>query len=792
MNKLDYEKKPLITQKPELLSPAGDVECVFAAVENGASSVYAGAGNYNARRGAKNLTISELERAVDYCHVRGVKMYVTANTLIKDSEADRFLDFVESVYLIGADGVILQDVGCASLIKRRFPDFYLSASTQMSVCDAAGVNFLHNNGFDRVILARELSVSEVSDISRDTEAEIECFVHGAICVSYSGQCLMSAFNGGRSGNRGFCAQPCRLSYGLYNNDKLLAEGNILSPKDMTGLYALPELIKAGVCSLKIEGRMKSPEYVAGAVAIYRKYIDAFYENPDSYEVDERDIFTLESLFCRGGGLSKGYFHVYSGKGMLTEGKPGNAGVVIGSVSSVKGGTVEFTALHDVTAGDGVEIGGRGVGAYLTQNARAGSVARVNIGGKAGDSGVIKGDSVFRTYDKALFDRLQTSNSKNQSQIEITGRFTARLGENMRLCVRYGEIEASAVGAAPEKAQTVAVVPDEVVRRLTKTGGTPFAFISIETELDNDLFINIRELNELRRTALSALEKKITESHKRSKPSVIAGHLTEPNSINDIEHSSGGFTVLVRSREQLQAAGSYDFKRLYVDLPVDERDIAPFKDKGIEVFRCFPRMERRHTLSVKNKQESLLYDGCLIRTYGQFSYVSQYDCFATDYTLNASNCLSMEFWKRYGSKSVCLSPELSLSEIDGISPRGTEIVCYGRITLMTTVQCPVGNFGGDRLCRGRHGRLKLAGGKEYVLLPDCEHCQCLILDSEPVDINLEVCKHNRHQRLNRIEFSDESFVDAKYIMSTIIGKSDDGSENAGIKTRYAGRYIGGVK
>ena len=257
----------------ELLAPAGGPEALRAAVQSGADAVYLGAGSFSARAGAENFSFEELSDAVRYCHIYGVKVHCALNTLIKESEIEAAVETAEGICRAGADAIIIQDLGLASHIKRMLPDIELHASTQMTVTSIEGVKALEDAGFDRVVLARELSLSEIERIAKAAKAEIEVFVHGAICMCYSGQCLMSSMLGGRSGNRGRCAQPCRLSYTLLEDGRECGSAHILSPKDMALIGHLKELESAGVTSLKIEGRLKSPEYVSAVTGIYRKYLD---------------------------------------------------------------------------------------------------------------------------------------------------------------------------------------------------------------------------------------------------------------------------------------------------------------------------------------------------------------------------------------------------------------------------------------------------------------------------------------------------------------------------------------
>lgn len=286
----------------KLLSPVGDFECLKAAVQNGADSVYFGGSLFNARHEATNFNKDELKNAIRYAKLRNVNVDFTLNTLIKDEEFSSAVDLAKYVYNLGVDSIIVQDLGLAEYLIKHFPDLPIHASTQMTIHNLEGVLRLQDLGFSRVVLARELSIHDIEYICKNSNIEIETFIHGALCVSYSGQCLFSSSVGARSGNRGKCAQPCRLPYELYESNKskdtLLDKGYLLSPRDLCGLEYIPKLIQAGVTCLKIEGRMKSPEYVATVTRIYRKYIDlAYSDNP--YIVDETDITELMQVFNRG-------------------------------------------------------------------------------------------------------------------------------------------------------------------------------------------------------------------------------------------------------------------------------------------------------------------------------------------------------------------------------------------------------------------------------------------------------------------------------------------------------------
>lgn len=285
--------------KIELLSPVGDFECLKSAVQNGADAVYFGANEFNARMNGKNFNKDKLVQAIKYAKLRGVKTHLTLNILIKNNEFEDALELVEFAYKAGIDAIIVQDLGLAKKVMELFPDLEVHSSTQMTIYNLDGARQIEELGFERCVLARELSIKEIENICKNTNIEIEVFIHGALCICYSGQCLMSSLIGGRSGNRGKCAGTCRLPYTLLNNEKEEKKGYLLSSKDVCTLDIIPELINAGVKSFKIEGRMKSPEYVGVVTSIYKKYID-LAEGGKEYIVDEQDREKLMQVFNRGG------------------------------------------------------------------------------------------------------------------------------------------------------------------------------------------------------------------------------------------------------------------------------------------------------------------------------------------------------------------------------------------------------------------------------------------------------------------------------------------------------------
>lgn len=340
----------------ELLSPVGDFECLKAAVQNGADSVYFGSDTFSARAFAKNFNAQNLKEAIHYAKIRGVKTYLTLNTLVKDSELDEAINLAKSVYEYGIDAIIVQDLGLAIKLIKLFPDLPIHASTQMTIHNLNGALELQKLGFKRIVLARELSINEIDYICKNTDVEIECFAHGALCISYSGQCLFSSMIGARSGNRGMCAQTCRLPFELLENDKKIDCGHLLSTRDLCSLEYIPDFLKANVKCLKIEGRMKSPEYVATVTRIYRKYIDLASNPNEDFVIDKLDKKDLMQVFNRGMS-SLGHLDNEPNKNLVFKDKPNNMGLLLGKVQNYNKnkGLITVKLKEPIQVGDTVSL-----------------------------------------------------------------------------------------------------------------------------------------------------------------------------------------------------------------------------------------------------------------------------------------------------------------------------------------------------------------------------------------------------------------------------------------------------
>jgi len=391
---------------------------------------------------------------------------------------------------MGVDALILQDSGAAKMVRETYPDFPLHASTQMTANSLEDVRYWESLGFSKIVLSRELSLDEIEEITSQSQSEIETFVHGALCVCYSGQCIMSSVLGGRSGNRGRCAQTCRLPYTLYKGQDKLQEGYLLSPKDIQTVSILPQLIEAGIASLKIEGRMKNPEYVAGVTGIYRKYIDKYFDDPEHYEVSLEDMKTLTQLFNRG-GFSEGYYTSAGGQDMMSVERPKTWGLKIGFVDSYipKYNRVTIRTREPLVPGDGIEIwtsNGPHVGTNISKASKAGEVISLTLEGD-----IQKNDVVYRTYGKSLNDTLRKTWEKDTRKKSIWGLLKAKKGQPLAL--QLWDMSGNNVyvtGEVVEGAENQPTSIEKLKQQAEKMGATSFVLESLDLEVDDDIYVGI--------------------------------------------------------------------------------------------------------------------------------------------------------------------------------------------------------------------------------------------------------------------------------------------------------------
>jgi putative protease len=718
-----------------LLAPAGSFEALEAAVNAGADAVYLGGKAFGARAYANNFDEEELRRAVYFAHLHRVKILVTVNILIDDSEMEELARYLVLLYNIGVDGIIVQDMGVIRLARKLVPDLPLHASTQMTVTNEAGVKFAAENGMQVAVLARELSLKDIEKICQNTSTAIEVFIHGALCVCYSGQCLMSSLIGGRSGNRGRCAQPCRLPYELVDKTgKNVLEGKqagqyLLSPRDMNTLEILPKLLKAGVSTLKIEGRMKRPEYVAVVVDAYRRAIDGYLAGGE-YQVPEADKLNIEQIFNR--DFTTAYLEGRPGKEMMSDRRPNNRGVLVGRVTELDRGSKKATLKleRDLHLGDGLEfwvtVGGR-VGLTVKSlqvqgqevtSAAAGTKAKVDI-----PDGVRMNDRVFRTLDSELMAYAGTFyGEKNKKRIPVTARVEAHLGSPLQVILTddEGNTGCGATKFIVETARKHALTEETVRKQLERLGTTEYWLSQLQLVCDENVMVPMSEMNEARRLACEALDKARLEAFLPPRKPVSLAQLLADGRDNQLvlvpeEHSlpenKTELTVWTDTLEKTQAAlksgadwiifGGDRFDTKDIALTDYEKVVPLVRKAGAKLAFSTPRIVRDNQLAYFSKflqlSEKLQPDLLYLNNNSLFTQYQENHLtvpFWADMSLNTYNYQCLKFWQELGAVGATLSIELNLGQIEHlakVTPLPLECLVQGYIEMMVSEYCAPGSF-----------------------------------------------------------------------------------------------------
>ncbi|MBC8544050.1 U32 family peptidase [Bianquea renquensis] len=727
---------------PELLSPAGDMDCLKAAVDAGCDAVYLGGSQFNARQGAGNFSAEEMEAAVRYCTLRGVKAYLTLNTLIKEREWEQLAAFVAEIAGMGFSGVILQDLGVAMYLRRHFPMLELHASTQMSVHDQAGVEFLNTQGFQRVVLAREMTLDEIRTLRAQTSTELEVFIHGALCYCYSGRCLMSSLIGGRSGNRGRCAQPCRLPYGYVDVQKNEIEEPAyrLNLKDMCSLDFVGDLVASGVHSLKIEGRLKSPAYVAGVTELYRRALDYCGEHHRSYVVTAGDRERLQQLYNRG-GFSKGYY--FGKEGMIDLENPKHSGLLVGTVAKVRGreGLCQIMPLRPLHPGDVIEIRTKKP-PYPSYQLRPENVSEVGACCIPLKAGVEKDQQVFRLTDAQLLHALREK--KTSRRLGVSMRAVLKKGIPMELTVTLRQLTITVWGAAPAKAEKQPITEDDVHRSLSKLGDTAFYLDGMSVEMDSDVFVPVAVLNQLRRDAVEKLESQLTARKTLSLEATV-----KPVAVRTSPEAHPPFLEIEFSRvEQFRAIPPECipwirriFPRMERVMPEAAAEMLAWgQTNQVEICPVLPAVSQQRNRDAMRTLLRRWMDVCVqgyaVCHVGQVNLILDRN---QPLHLNLGfGILNKEhacFWQRQGAVSFLLSPELNLRELRDLGrPEGASALVYGHIPIMVTEQCPGRDASG---CRAETGAgtvsayLKDRKGAQLPVERHCRFCYSTIYSSEPI-------------------------------------------------------------
>ncbi len=706
----------------ELLAPAGSLGSLIAAVRAGADAIYIGGSKFGARAYADNPNEDELLLGIKYAHHFGVKVYLTVNTLFKDKELGELYNYLLPYYRAGLDAAIVQDIGVFSFIRKHFPGLSIHASTQMTVTGALSAKWLYDNGATRVVPARELSLSEINDIHKSCDIELECFVHGALCYSYSGQCLMSSLIGGRSGNRGRCAQPCRLEYSLYDNNenKLNSkkECTLLSCKDLCSLDLLPDIYDAGVYSLKIEGRMKSAIYTAGVVSIWRKYVDLCLlfdkrYGRSGYKVEKEDKEKLLALFDRG-GQTDGYYKKHNGQDMMAlEKKP------------------EFR---------------------ITDSELIKKIKERYIDSK--DNIAIEGHAVIKR-DMPLSLRLSA---------DIV---TDRVSSDKR------HIEVVAVSEIPQEAKSRAASKDDVIKQLSKTGDSLYSFSKLDIELDDGLFIPVAWLNELRRAAIEKLDTAVDGLYERDsdtkdenatvgnvsakKDAAELGLLEKKFDDDDTTGEASSqkkealknikLNVVCLSLEQLNAAldaaevDEIGIEPSLLDICDAQAIVKKAKTANKKIYIYIPHIFRKNVIGDFEKKlehfNKLGVDGYIVRNTEELLFIKERtdaDIIA-DYSLYTMNTIARKEISKLGAARLTLPVELNIHELSGLIKNDNfenELIVYGRLPMMVSAQCLKKNIVG---CDKKKELLWLKDrkGEMMPVYNSCDYCYNTIFNAKALSL-----------------------------------------------------------
>lgn len=691
----------------ELLSPAGSMESLKAGIQNGADAIYLGGSSFGARASATNFDNDELIEAVKYAKLRNVNIFVTVNTSIKETEVEELISYTDFLYKIGVDAIILSDIGVAEVLRKRYPNMELHASTQISAHSLNDVLELKKVGFNRVVLARELSIEEIKEICDNVDIDIEVFIHGAICISYSGQCLMSSMLGDRSGNRGRCAQPCRQSYKLINKTtgKIIdVNGNyLLSPKDLCSIENIEKILDTGVKSLKIEGRMKRPEYVAVVTSRYRKTIDNYINNKitDDKKALKED---LEAIFNR--KFTSGYLMSKNGSDIINLDKPNNVGVKVGEVLSFnsKKNKLKIKLSGKLSKGDGINLGGGSIGRII----KNGEIFDFGVAGEIIEIDFVKNiksnTPVYKTSDKLLVDNANKSfiEGIENKKINLKCEIFIKVGEKAKFILENIEVYSD---EKIEKANDKEAKIDKIIEKLCKTGGTPYKFVFDNIFVDKDVFVPVSVLNNLRRKAIEKYEEyKLDFSSKR-----IIYSYKNFSYLKDKKVFNGKITLKVHKNSQLDKILenpdiSEYIREIYTeDFTLLEEYYNKFKTIGINLVYSALGVIRNEEYSILEKYLSKInneiFNKVQISTWGSKNFFkSKFGTkkFNIDTYFNIYNSYSLRFFEKYfDAEDITISQEINKFEIKSLLNKSKEknanvdMIIYGHTRSMLTEYCAMG-------------------------------------------------------------------------------------------------------
>lgn len=699
----------------EILAPAGSLDTLYAGINAGADAIYIGGTKFGARAYADNPDEYNLLQAIDYVHFNNRKIYLTVNTLIKNNEIEEQLyDYIYPLYKQGLDAVIVQDLGVFEFIRNNFRDLDIHASTQMAVSGVESAKLLKKMGASRVVTARELSLMELNNIHNNVDIEIESFIHGAMCYSYSGMCLFSSMIGGRSGNRGRCAGPCRQPYEVYMGRKRINNENnlyALSLRDMNTLEIIPEIIDSGVFSLKIEGRMKSPEYCAGVVSIYRKYVDLFFEKgKDNYRIDKNDMRNLSDLYSRSGSTT-GYYKAHNSRNMISLQKP----------------------------------------AYKTEN-------------------------------MDFINEINSRYCNGKRYKNVNADIKLKSGKNAILTIYTDDMSVTETGNKVDDALNRPIDKENVIKQINKTGESLLKFQKINIEMDDNIFIPVKQLNELRRNAVTKFEEEFLAGYRKNIDNYnydCTGNYKEKVTDKpDIKEVNTNIICMIYSNEQLSAVLEQpEIKDIYVCTDMLDTDecieaVNKVSDSGKSPYIVLPAVFRQKDKAyIDNllKKISDRISGVVIKNIDELGYADEklIENIYIDNSLYSFNDCAYEYFKKMKAKRITLPFELNYKELRRLAKEDNELVVYGKIPLMITANCINNTFSGcDR--KAKDVEIKDRLGINFNVFNCCNFCYNIIFNNVPLSLldrqNKIKCINTANLRLN---FTTEDYKQTKYILEKYV-------------------------
>ncbi len=767
-------------KKPEILAPCGSYDIMIAAINAGADACYFGGNKFGARAYATNFDLQTSLKAIDYAHVHGASLYLTVNTLFKEYEIKDLYDYLLPYYEAGLDAVIVQDLGVFALVKEMFPDMNIHCSTQMNITSKYAAKAMKELGASRIVTAREMSLAEISDIKNELDIEIESFVHGAMCYSYSGRCLMSSLAGGRSGNRGRCAQPCRM---MYDNKY------ILSMKDMCTLTDIPKLIDAGIDSFKIEGRMKNEYYVASAVDAYNQLAEDYINGCFDINKAEELKFKLANIYNRG-GFCGGYYFMHNGPEMMAMDRPNNQGIKLGKIIYAQNGEIGLRLYNDLYKQDVLEI-------KLTD----GSVIEITSGTDGSKDTNVKlkcpktkyvklGQVALRTRCNKILDSVKADIIDKIRKQDIYGEFVGKVGEKLSLTVGINisdkYIQVTVTGDEVSEANGKQANEDDIKSKLCQLGNTCYRFAQLSLKVDGNSFIPASAVKNLRRNAISKLEDKICEEFRRQ--GFVSGFYDKAQSVNADEQATSdaqiSLNIGISTYEQYKQVANADFIHgVYLDYVLYNKiltqdDINKLKTNNIKIYIELPQIIN-NSFSMNNYYSNDDIDGFYIRNIdGMFAYADYMNKFQIPTEryrvccgdgLYGYNNHARGFVESHIDNVIFELPkELNKKEMYSLNAGHNELVVYEYQQVMLSAQCVVKNKNG---CNKSGCLLRLKDQKDntFYAKANCHQCYNTIYNGVPFMILDQINKdyldemNIKHLRFN---FTIEDSATTKSILDNI--------------------------